>query len=288
VITLERTIAAPLDFSRVEGTVTLESCVLSPLHVPPDDMTRPVLYLPLATAHIARTTLMGAAEIGAGGDALDSLFAGPLHCSGSMTFSNCYVVELHYLVAGAGAAGAEAALDAASVPAPTPTTTTPAPTPTATPTPAPAPPSLLVARCKSCGKISGVGGSNVLLRHLVLGTPDTNYCSCTTASDSTVTACTTCTDPNCALTCPVRATGTSFQFGTAPPVFFPDNAYPLPDFARLEPYPANPRIIDTGATNRDQLGAYNLAVPSGRRAELAVALEDALLEGFTLDPRFES
>ncbi|WP_164066574.1 hypothetical protein, partial [Serratia marcescens] len=79
---------------------------------------------------------------------------------------------------------------------------------------------------------------------------------------------TTCTDRACALTCPVRASGASFQFGTAPPVFSPDNAYPLPGFARLEPFPQNPRVITEGATNRDELGVYNLAVPTARYTEL--------------------
>ncbi|WP_163599169.1 hypothetical protein, partial [Klebsiella pneumoniae] len=82
--------AAPLDFSRVQGDIRLESCALSPLHTPPADMTTPVLIAPLATMHIARTTVMGTAEIGTGGDALDSLFAGTLTCSGTMSFSNCY------------------------------------------------------------------------------------------------------------------------------------------------------------------------------------------------------
>jgi hypothetical protein len=81
---------------------------------------------------------------------------------------------------------------------------------------------------------------------------------------------------------------THAEFTAAPAAFFDGNAYPLPDFARLEPSPANPRVIVAGATNHDQLGAYNLAVPTARRAELDVALEDALLEGLTLDVRFES
>ncbi|WP_163574552.1 hypothetical protein, partial [Klebsiella pneumoniae] len=63
-------------------------------------MTTPVLIAPLATMHIARTTVMGTAEIGTGGDALDSLFAGTLTCSGTMSFSNCYVTELGYLAKG--------------------------------------------------------------------------------------------------------------------------------------------------------------------------------------------
>jgi len=269
-IALERTIAAPLDFSRVQGDVRFESCVLSPLHAPPADMATPVLIAPLATVHIARTTVMGTAQLGAGGEALDSLFAGTLTCSGAMTFSNCYAADLGYLSGGGGSAGA-AATQAALAAAPTTD-----------------PPSLAVARCKSCGKISGVGGRNVMLRHLVLGTPADGYCACADAADVVVTACTTCTDPACALTCPVRSAGASFQSGPAPPVFPPDTAYPLPGFARLEPFPRNPRVITEGATNRDELGAYNLAVPTARGTELQVALEDALLEGVTLDLRFES
>lgn len=265
-IRIERTISAPLDFTRVVGTVALESCVLSPLHTPPGDMTQPVLIVPLAGVSVTRTTVMGSAQLGGGGEALDSLFAGPLACSGAISFANCYAVDLRYVVPGALAAATEAALQAA---------------------PVSNPPSLTVVRCKSCGKIGGVGGRNVMLRQLVLGSPAANYCACTDAGDVATTACTSCTDPNCALTCPVRAAGASVQFGT-PPVFAPDNAYPLPGFARLEPFPANPRLITAGATNRDELGAYNLAVPTARRAELDAALEEGLLEGFTLDVRFES
>lgn len=266
-IRIERTISAPLDFSRVVGMVALDSCALSPLHAPPGDMTQPVLILPLATAGIARTTLMGSAQLGGGGEVVDTLFAGPLTCSGTISFANCYAADLLYAVPGAAAAATQKALADA---------------------PQGQPPSLTVVRCNSCGKVSGVGGKNVMLSHLVLGSPAGNYCTCTDSGEVTATACTTCTAADCALTCPVRAGGAGIQFGTAPPAFAPDNAYPLPGFARLEPSPANPRVITAGATNRDELGAYNLAVPTARRAELYAALEDGLLEGVTLDLRFES
>ena len=245
----------------------LESCALSPLRAPPGDMTAPVLTAPLLPARIVRSTLMGTASLGGGVQALDSLFAGTVSCSGKATFSNCYVAELSYLVAGAGATAAEVALAAA---------------------PVADPPGFVMVRCKSCGKISGVGARNVMLRHLTLGVPEADYCSCTAAADATAIACATCTDPDCAKTCPIRSLATHAEFTAAPAAFFDGNAYPLPDFARLEPSPANPRVIVAGATNHDQLGAYNLAVPTTRRAELDVALEDALLEGFTLDVRFES
>jgi hypothetical protein len=228
--------------------------VLSPLGAPPGDMTTAVLTAPLLAARIARSTLMGTALLQGGLEALDSLFAGTITCSGAATFSNCYVTELRY-VAGAGAPAAEAALAAA---------------------PAADPPGFTVMRCKSCGKISGVGARNALLRHLVLGTPPADYCACTDAAEATATTGATWTAP------------TGVEFGAAPPVFFDGNAYPLPNFARLEPYPANPRTIAAGATNHDQLGAYNLAVPTARRAELDAARDDALLEGFTIDFVFES
>ena len=109
-------------------------------------------------------------------------------------------------------------------------------------------------------KIAGVGGRDVMLRQLVFGTPAANYCACTDAADIAVTACTTCTDPACALDLPGKRIA-SFQFGTAPPVFSPDNAYP----ARLRPSRAVPAIRASspeGATNRDELGVYNLAAPT--------------------------
>jgi hypothetical protein len=230
-------------------------------------MTTPVLIVPLAAARISRSTLMGMASLAGGLAALDSLFAGTISCSGEASFSNCYLTELCYVVASGGGAAAQAALAAA---------------------PAADPPGFVVVRCKSCGKVSGVGARNVLLRHLVLGTPAADYCTCTDATETTATPCATCTDAICATTCAIRALSTSAEFCGAPPVFFDGNAYPLPDFARLEPAPTNPRVIAEGATNHDQLGAYNLAVPTARRAELDVALADALLEGFTLDLRFES
>jgi hypothetical protein len=268
-IVIERTISAPLDFSRVQGELALDSCALSPLRAPPGDMTTPVLTVPLAAARIARSTLMGTASFAGGLEALDSLFAGTVSCSGKATFSNCYVTGLSYVVASAGAQAARAALAAA---------------------PVPDPPSVVVVRCKSCGKISGVGGRNLFIRHLVLGAPDTDYCACTDAGDATTTVCKACTDPACRQTCPTSplSLSTHIEFGAAPPVFFDGNAWPLPDFARLEPYPANPRTIAAGATNHDQLGVYNLAVPTARRAELDLARDDALLEGFTIDFTFES
>lgn len=266
-IVIERTISTLLDFSRVQGTIALESCALSPLHAPPGDMTTPVLIVPLASARISRTTVMGSARLDGALEAVDSLFAGTLTCTRSATFSNCYVTDLRYLSAGTDSAATEAALAAAL---------------------ATHPPGLILLRCEKCAKVSGVGARNMLLRHLTLGTPAEDYCSCGTATPTKTTMCQTCTDAACTLSCPAHAAGASVEPAQAPPAFCADNRYPLPDFARLEPYPQNPRTIIAGATNHDELGVYNLAVPTARRAELDAALDDALLEGTTLDVRFES
>ncbi len=262
-IVLERTISAPLDFTRVAGTLALESCALSPLNTPPGTMTTPVLIAPLLDARIVRTTLMGSAQISGGLEALDSLFAGVLTCSANATFANCYVAELHYL-SGANAT-ADTALSTAL---------------------ALDPPGFAIARCTHCGKLSGIGARHVMLRYLVLGTPIADYCVCTEPGDVSVTTDAANATAADAQLLQMLSAGTEFL--AQPPVFAADNAWPMPGFARLAPFPLNPRAITAGASNRDELGVYNLAVPTARRAELDAALDDALLEGVTLDLRFES
>lgn len=260
---LERTIAAPLDFTRVAGALALESCALSPLNTPPGDMTTPVLLAPLLITRVARTTVMGSAQIMGGLEALDSLFAGTLTCSATAAFSNCYVAELRYL-ATSGTAAETALADAQS----------------------PDPHGFTIARCSRCDKVSGVGARGVVLRRVTFGVPAGQYCACTDPGEVTVSAAVTGADPAEAQL--IQTLLASTEFLAEPPVFAADNAWPLPGFARLEPYPQNPRSITAGASNRDELGVYNLAVPTARRAELDTALEDALLEGVTLDLRFES
>ena len=70
-----------------------------------------------------------------------------------------------------------------------------------------------------------------------------------------------------------------------PPQFVEPNAYPFPSFARLSE--ANPPAILAGASNRDVLGSYNLALPTRRLNELNAALKAGLLRGTTIDPQFE-
>jgi hypothetical protein len=249
---MERCLLGPIDLSLLSGRIEIESSVLSTLPVP--ESTLNVLTLPTeVTAHFTRLTVIGGADVAGELYAADSLFDGVLTCSGEAHFTDCYVTDLQYLPA----KNTDAAPGVAAA----------------------------VSRCGDCGKPRTMRLLNCLLRQVTL-TPGDNLCGCETPSDTSVRDCTACTDPSCAEACPLRADGQSWEPVYQPPRFIEPNAYPLPDFARLSD--DNPPAILAGASNRDVLGAYNLAVPTARLAQFEAAIKSGLLLGTRLDQRFES
>lgn len=252
---MRRCLLGPIDLSLVTGCIEIDSSVLSTLPVP--DATLNVLTLPATVeAKFNRLTMMGGGEVAGTLKAANSLFDGVLACSGKAHFNDCYVTDLQ----APPVTGADSA-DAATAP------------------------QASVSRCGTCGKPSALRLRNCLLRQVALG-PDGTLCACENPSQGPVRDCATCSDPACAATCPLRAQGQSWETVNKPPSFDEPNAYPLPNFARLKD--DNPPAILSGAGNRDELGAYNLAVPTARLNQFNLALKSALLLGTKLDTPFET
>jgi hypothetical protein len=252
-INMERCVLGPIDLSLVTGSITIDSSVVSNLPVP--EAASKVLTLPaMVTATFTRLTLIGGGEIAGKLYAADSLFDGVIACSGDAHFTDCYVSELQYPPTAADG-GAVAGMAAA------------------------------VSRCDGCGKVRAIRLSNCLLRQIMLA-PGDGFCGCEASSDAQTRDCETCADLACAATCPLRASGQSWEPVREPPRFVEPNVYPLPDFARLSE--DNSPAILAGAGNRDVLGAYNLAVPTARSHQFEAAIKSGLLLGVRLDRRYES
>jgi hypothetical protein len=251
---IERCLLGPVDLSLISGRIDLDSSVLSTLPAPRSSAE--VLTLPAdVTAGLTRMTIIGGTRVAGDLRASDSLFDGVLTCSAEARFTDCYVTELHYPAA-ADAAFADEVPGAAAV-----------------------------SRCGDCGQARALRLRNCLLRQVTL-MPGGTLCECASPSEAAVRDCATCIDPACAETCPLLAPGQSWEPVRQPPRFAQPNAYPLPDFARLSD--DNPPAILAGASNRDVLGAYNLAVPTARRTQFEAAIRSGLLLGTRLDWRFES
>ncbi|MGK6355787.1 hypothetical protein ACMGDH_11260 [Sphingomonas sp. DT-207] len=252
---LERCLLGPIDLSLVTGHIEIDSSVLSKLPVP--EAAFNVLTLPAeVTAKFDRLTVIGGGKIAGTLHAANSLFDGVLACSGDAHFIDCYVTDLQHPSAATGdVVGAASRLAAA------------------------------VSRCNGCGKARRVRLSNCLLRRVTLLSDD-RLCACEEPTDAPARDCATCVDSSCAKTCPLRASGQSWEPVGQPPRFVEPNAYPLPDFARLSE--ENPPVILAGASNRDVLGAYNLAAPTARLNQFEAAIQSGLLFGTRLDQRYES
>lgn len=251
---LERCLLGPIDLSHVTGRIEIISSVLSKLPVP--ESVSNIFTAPAeVTVEFDRLTLIGGGAIAGPLYAANSLFDGVLACSGEAHFTDCYVTDLQHPAAATDAVGAASGIVAA------------------------------VSRCDNCGKARGVRLSHCLLRQVTLVSHD-RLCACEQPSDAPARDCTTCADPTCAETCPLRASGQSWEPVRQPPRFVEPNAYPLPDFARLSE--ENPSTILAGAGNRDVLGAYNLAAPTARLNQFGAAIESGLLFGTRLDRRYES
>jgi len=253
-LNIERCLLGPTDFSAMSGRIEIDSTVLSALPTP--DRLLDVLTLPVeVSARFSRLTLIGGGMVSGKLDAADSLFDGVLACSGKVSFTNCYVRDLQYLAAGDASAG-----DVAASPA-------------------------SVTLCGTCGKARRIRLTFCLLRHLSLARGG-GFCSCGSPSEGETRDCSGCTNSACAEVCPLGAPGQTWEPLQQPPLFAEPNAYPFPDFARLRQ--DNPPEILAGASNRDVLGAYNLAAPTTRRIQFKTALKSGLLLGAQLDLRFES
>ena len=111
-------------------------------------------------------------------------------------------------------------------------------------------------------------------------------CTCTPPGLAKATLCSDCHDSRCAATCPLRAQGAAWRdLGTAP-IFYPDNAYPGPDFARLGA--TNPSGLLQGASGGGEIGAFNSAGASRQMADFKTALPTALLVGVGIKVVFKS
>lgn len=253
-LSMDRCILGPADLTALSGDIAIESSVLCALPTP--DRLRKVLMLPATmSARFTRLTLIGAGTIAGKLQALDSLFDGILVCAGEAQFTNCYVRDLQC------APGDDRGVGDAAAAAPA-----------------------TVTRCGTCGKTRSIRLVNCLLQQVFISPG--MFCSCEVKSDAEARNCVTCTDPACADTCALRAAGQSWEPMLAPPRFVEPNVYPLPNFARLSD--DNPATILAGASNHDELGAYNLAVPTARLVAFEAALRAGLLLGTQLDQRFES
>jgi hypothetical protein len=253
---LQRCLLGPIDLSLLSGDLAIDSSVLSSLPVP--QRLDHVLALPAdISAEFTRLTMIGGGRIAGKLHATDSLFDGALLCTAEATFTDSYVTDLLYPGGGDDQPAAE---------------------------PTDAPPAA-VTRCSVCGRPRSVRLRSCLLRYLRLA-PDEGFCTCETPSDGATRDCLACDDPLCAETCPLRAADQSWEVVQAPPRFMEPNVYPAPDFARLSE--DNPSAILAGASNRDVLGSYNLAVPTARRNAFDAALKSGLLLGTRLGERFES
>jgi hypothetical protein len=243
-ISLERCVVGPIDLSLVTGRIEIGNSVLAALPQPLPEAS--VLTTPAGlSASLSRVTLIGGGAVAGPFDASDSLFAGALACAGPLRLANCYVASLQW--------------------------------PMQTPSPAAATtPAAEVSRCGTCGKARSLDLTGCLTRRLSLSAAD-RICRCETPTEGPVRDCATCADPACAASCPLRAPEQDWQIVTEAPIFAADNAYPLPGLARLAE--GTPPVILTGGANRDELGAYNLALPTTRRSDLDAALLSALLPG---------
>jgi hypothetical protein len=287
-ITAQRCLLGPIDLRGACGEIDLADSILGKLAEDPliaDDYTTDVLTAPPAvTAGFTRATALGQVRLAGDLNAVDTLFAGPVWCEGRARLVNCYVTDL--IALRPRAAGSE----------PPPPHSPPSPDPRlwAVPPAAAVPPppdgavpdSAEVTRCGACGKIVEIRMRNCLLRQLTIDLTGEGGCDCAEPSAETTSDCARCAVPGCASHCPLRRPEQSWEPIGAPPRFMSGNAYPLPDFARLAD--DNPATILTGATNRDQIGAYNLSIPSGRLVQFGEALRDNLLFGIGLDVYFES
>jgi hypothetical protein len=250
---MQRCVLGPIDLTAASGSIKIDSAVLSTL--PQPDPLPLVLTLPKSvSAEFSRLTLIGGAFVAGTLHASDSLFDGVLFCEGQLRLNHCYVRVLSCPRGGDGDGSATAS-------------------------------SAIVTRCATCGKARGVRMTNCLLRQLALG-PGDGFCSCEDTTGAETRDCATCTDPACAETCPLRASGQIWDPIERPPQFDEPNRYPLPNFARLAS--DNSAAILAGAGNHDVLGSYNLAVPMARCTEFEAALRSALLPGVRLDRKFET
>lgn len=252
-----RCLLGAVDLTGFTGSFSIADTVLSTLPAP--DLGASVLLTSAdLRAQLDRVTLLGTARTQGKVAATDSLFAGALTCTGQVQLSYCYVADLGYLGPGS---------------APNPATDT-------------APAAASVTRCTTCGKLRAIRLQACVAQRLALDPARDPFCTCDAPADGPPTDCTTCADPACAPTCPLKAPGQSWQPVGGAPVFMQPNRYPLPNFARLAN--DNPRDILYGASNRDVLGADNIAAPSARATQLDEALRDNLLFGKGLDVVYES
>jgi len=250
---MQRCVLGPINLTAMSGHVRIDSSVLSVLPAP--ERTHNVLTMPAAVSvEFSRITVIGVASAEGPLYALDSLFDGILACSGEARLHHCYVSDLQHPPLGDDKIAATA-------------------------------PAAIVTRCPACGKARGIRLINCLLRELTLA-PDDGFCTCKDSSAGETRDCAVCTDPVCAESCPLRAPGQLWDVVEPAPKFVEPNAYPLPNFARLSR--ENSADLLTGASNRDEVGAYNLAVPTARFTEFEAALRSGLLPGVRLDRRFET
>lgn len=253
-LVIMRCILGPMDGTSLSGTLSISDSILSALPVPALD--KPVLDKFDATVTpvtLSRCTLLGGATITGQLTATDTLFAGGL-ASSFAVLSHCYVTGL---VVGFD--------DGALAAAP--------------------PSAALVARCPACDAVTGIRLRHSYVQALSLGPAELTGCRCETPPAREVRSCGGCIVPGCEATCPLKGAGRLWT-PLPPPTFYPDNAYPQPDFARLAD--DNPSELLTGASDQGEIGVFNRAAMPARARQFQEALDGALLFGSTTDVDFLS
>jgi hypothetical protein len=280
-LTAERSLLGPVELADFTGTLTLADTVLSTMPAP--DFNAGVLLTTAGlTSQLNRVTLMGSGQIAGSLQAVDTLFAGALICSGTVRLSYCYVADLNYSrahravsmraqVRGSARRSSRRRAARAAVPAGSITGIGPA---------------TAITRCSTCGKLREIRMRGCVIQKLTLDLGLDQFCDCAKPTDGPPIDCSTCGGDACGGRCPLKAPGQSWQPVILPPAFVQPNRYPSADFARLSD--ATPSAILRGASNRDQIGAYNVSVPTQREDQLQEALRSGLLFGCGLEVVYES
>lgn len=265
-VSVERSILGPVDGTKLAGSLTLTDSILSLLPtVNVDGAVLPSGGASLATTFL-RSTLLGTAATASALKATDTLFVGQLTATGACTFDHCFVGDLWVPLALHGD--------------PTPPTGLPPPGPDGRPQGG------TVVRCTVCDGIVSLRLWCCYIKALSLDPATIARCTCATPAPGAPRDCQSCAVPGCADTCPLKAEGQEWEPLGKPPDFYPDNAYPGADFARLTLN--NPPQILRGATDRGQIGAFNQAQTAVRGEQFARALKSALMYGAGADVSYRS
>lgn len=242
-LSLERCLSGALALGDGVGSISVADTVVGSLAG--DDAGNVVLAGPAAplgsSLQIQRSTLRGDVVVGAPLTATDALFIGTLRAAGGLDLRCCFV--------GLALIGPKAMdLDPAEIAA--------------------GPLDAGVVRCAVCAKAKAVFLKNAYVAALSLPARFEAACTCASATDDVV---------KLPAEGGVEAQLSAAVSGLGPVQFYPNDAYPSPDFAR--PSLANAPEILMGSSTGGEIGAYGLSGATQRRAMFFKTLEDNLPMG---------